>query len=216
MNAKPIRHSDLDDTLRDQAALFALDALPAEEALAIETHLAACDVCRAEVESLRSTVSAIGSAVPGEVPNASLRGRLLDRVRGATAPAQAPAQVSQGQSSGVTGAAEYLARASEGVWESAGFPGIEARRLFVDPADGRATLLVRMAPGATYPSHRHKGTEECLVLEGDLMAGETPMQAGDYRRATAGSVDGIQSTRGGCLLLFVTTLFDEILPPATA
>lgn len=212
MDAKMTRHVDLDDTLRDQAALFALDALPLEEARAVEAHLGVCHVCRIEVESLRSTVTAIGSALPGRRTDPSLRGRLLDRARGNPA----PAQTWKGWSSDVSGAAEYLARASEGVWEPTGFPGVETRRLFADPANDRATLLIRMAPGATYPSHRHRGPEECLVMEGDLLSGDTPMKAGDYRRAAAGSIDGVQSTRDGCLLLIVSSLGDEILPLATA
>lgn len=212
MNTKLTRHVALDDALRDQAALFALDALPLNETQDFETHLSVCDTCRVEVESLRSTVAAIGSAVPGEVPDMSLRGRLLDRARGGTV--SVPAQPVQ--SSDVTAATQYLARASEGVWQSSGFPGVDARILFLNPDDGRATLLVRMAPGATYPSHRHRGVEECLVLEGDLMSGDTPMGVGDYRRATAGSVDGVQSTRDGCLLLFVSSLGDEIFPAAVS
>jgi len=225
-DTKMTRHATLDDTLRDQAALFALDALPPEEARAVEAHLILCDTCRIEVESLRATVTAIGSTVPGERPAASLRDRVLDRagrVADAAAPrsaaplsADSPAQTWKGWSSNVTGAAEYLARAAEAVWEPTGFPGVETRRLFVDTANDRATLLIRMAPGATYPSHRHRGAEECLVLEGDLLSGDTPMQAGDYRRAAAGSIDGIQSTRAGCLLLIVSSLGDEILPRTTA
>lgn len=207
-----MRHAALDDALADRAALFALDALPPEEARAMQAHLGLCDVCRTEVESLRATVTTLATVVPGERPDPSLRVRLIDRVR-QTSP---PAQTWKGWSSDVTGAAEHLARASEGAWEPTGFPGVETRRLFVDPTNDRATLLIRMAPGAAYPSHRHRGPEECLVLEGDLLSGETPMKAGDYRRAAAGSIDGVQSTRDGCLLLIISSLGDEILPQATA
>lgn len=212
METKTTRHGALDETLRDRAALFALDALPPEEARAVEDHLDLCDVCRLEVESLRATVAALGTAVPGERPDPSLRARLLDGARGTPA----PAQIWKTWMSNVTGSAEYLARASEGVWEKTGFPGVETRRLFVDADGDRATLLIRMAPGATYPGHRHRGPEECLVLEGDLLAGDTLMRAGDYRRAAAGSIDGVQSTRSGCLLLIISSLGDEILPQATA
>jgi len=208
------RHEALDDVLRDQAALFALDALPAEEARAMEVHLVHCDACRFEVESLRATVAAIGSAIPGRHADPALRTRVLDHARGG-AP-RAPAQPWKGWSADLTGPAEFLARGAGAAWEPTSLPGVEARRLFVDAANDRATLLIRMAPGASYPSHRHHGPEECLVLEGDLMAGGTPMQAGDYRRAAAGSIDGIQSTRDGCLLLIVSSLRDEILPQATA
>lgn len=207
-----MRHSALDDTLRNQAALFALDALPPDEARAMEAHLAHCDACRIEVEALRATVAAIGSVIPGVRPDPSLRGRVLDRARGA----RPSAQPWKDWPSDLSGASEFLARASDAAWEPTGFAGIETRRLFVDPATDRVTLLIRMAPGSTYPCHRHAGPEECLVLEGDLLAGSTPMKAGDYRRAEAGSIDGVQSTRDGCVLLIVSSLRDQILPGATA
>ena len=41
------------------------------------------------------------------------------------------------------------------------------RRLYVDEAAVMVTMLVRMAPGARYPSHRHAAAEECFVLSGD-------------------------------------------------
>ena len=68
-----------------------------------------------------------------------------------------------------------------------------------------------MAPGTSYPGHRHAGVEECYVLEGDLRVGDLVMRAGDYQRAAIGSVHGVQSTEGGCLLLVLMSDRDERL-----
>ena len=101
--------------------------------------------------------------------------------------------------------------AAEGPWEATAVPGIEARKLFVDEPNDRVTMLVRMAPGAAYPSHRHAGPEECYVLQGDLRTGDVVQHAGEYQRAAMGSVHPSQSTEGGCVLLIVSSLHDTLL-----
>lgn len=101
--------------------------------------------------------------------------------------------------------------ASESAWEGTGFAGVEVRRLFLDAAHDRATMLMRMAPGATYPAHRHGGVEECYVLDGDLRRGDVVLRAGDYQRAAPDSVHAPQASTAGCLLFVVSSLRDEIL-----
>lgn len=73
------------------------------------------------------------------------------------------------------------------------------------------TFLARMAPGSSYPSHRHGGPEECYVLKGDLDVGHRKMRAGDFERAEPGSVHARETTEEGCLLLIVSSLRDEML-----
>jgi anti-sigma factor ChrR (cupin superfamily) len=69
-----------------------------------------------------------------------------------------------------------------------------------------------MAPGTSYPAHRHGGAEECFVLEGDLRVGaDLHMRAGDFQRAEEGSVHPDQTTDHGCVLLIVSSTADEIL-----
>ena len=83
---------------------------------------------------------------------------------------------------------------------------MQARRLFVDRAAQRVTMMVRMQPGASYPAHRHAEAEECFVLSGDLWTGSVRLHAGDYQRAEQGSRHPLQSTEGGCVLLLVSSL----------
>jgi anti-sigma factor ChrR (cupin superfamily) len=73
-------------------------------------------------------------------------------------------------------------------------------------------MLVRMAAGTTYPSHRHAGDEQCFVLDGDLHVGEIVLHSGDFQLAPEESEHGPQSTVGGCTLLIVSSRNDELLP----
>ena len=86
----------------------------------------------------------------------------------------------------------------------------DARRLFVDHAAQRVTMMVRMEPGSSYPAHRHAQAEECFVLSGDLWTGSVRLLAGDYQRAEQGSRHPVQSTEGGCVLLLVSSLGDAL------
>jgi len=201
------RHDKLDDLARDRAAAYALGSLSVTEAVEYETHLGGCEVCRREVSSLQSVLGDLATLAPSKTPPPELKGRLLARAREAKPAATQPWKAWQ-PSAAETGL--MLVRAGEGRWEPSGVEGVEIRRLFLDVENDRATMLVRMAPGTAYPSHVHGGAEECFVLEGDLDVAGTTMHAGDYQRATSGSLHGIQSTENGCLLFIVSSLHDEL------
>jgi len=201
------RHDRLDDLARDRAAAYALGSLSVTEAVEYETHLGACEPCRREVESLQSVLGDLATLTPSKTPPPDLKGRLLARVR-ETKPA--PTQPWKAWQASAMETGLTLVRGGEGRWEPSGVEGVEIRRLFLDAENDRATMLVRMAPGTSYPSHVHGGAEECYVLEGDLDVAGTRMLAGDYQRATSGSLHGIQSTENGCLLFIVSSLHDEL------
>jgi anti-sigma factor RsiW len=69
------------DSLHDQLAAYALDALDEDERSAFEAHLADCDECRAELEEFRKTASLLAYGAEGPSPPASLRERVLDEAR---------------------------------------------------------------------------------------------------------------------------------------
>jgi anti-sigma factor ChrR (cupin superfamily) len=204
---KGTRHDRLDDLARDRAAAYVLGSLSLEERAELEAHLRACDLCRREVESLESVLGDLAALAPAMSPPPALKERLLARVR------ESEPSVTQPWKQWLPATSEAgltLVRAGEGAWEPSGVDGVEIRRLFLDRENDRATMLVRMAPGTSYPAHVHGGAEECYVLQGDLDVAGTRMVAGDYQRATSGSLHGIQSTVGGCLLFIVSSLHDEL------
>lgn len=215
------QHDVLDDAARERAAAHAIGGLDAGEARDMEQHLAACAPCREEVETLRAVAGQLALLAPGAAPPAGLRARLVERLRatsqGGLRPVPAAAQEPPAQAwkawradtpalDGLT----YVARDATG-WQQTVFEGVQARRLFVDEANDRVTMLVRMAPGSSYPAHVHGGAEECYVLEGDLQVGDLRMGAGDYQRAERGVSHPVQATRNGCLLFLVSSLHDELL-----
>ncbi len=77
-------------------------------------------------------------------------------------------------------------RAAEGEWREL-VPGLFEKVLYVDPANGTRSFLLRGAPGTRIPAHTHRGAEECLLLEGEVHIGETRLQPGDYHVAPPGT-----------------------------
>lgn len=223
-------HEFLDDDLRDLASLYVLGALEDDEAREYRLHLPGCGACRDEVESLALTAARLTFAAPRLTPRPELWSRVLDRIRSTEAPhEESPAvspparpivqrQVWKSWTSAPsplpgsgTGSGFLDAVADAGAFEPTDIDGIVVRRLAVDRAKEQVTMLVRMAPGTSYPAHRHGGAEECFVVQGDLHVGDRHMHSGDFQRAERGTVHPIQTTDGGCTLLIVSSTADELL-----
>ena len=60
----------------ERAALYALGALRGDDARGFEGHLAACEVCRAEVHTFAAVAAELGRASQPETPTAALRARV--------------------------------------------------------------------------------------------------------------------------------------------
>ena len=204
------RHTILQDDDRERAALHAVGALERDAAGFYAAHLEVCGACRAEVESHRAAVEALGRSLEPVAPPPSVKTRLAAALR----PERDAAAIQPWRqwTPSAPGEAMTLVRGKD-EWESTGVDGVECRRLFADMVNDRLTMLVRMTAGTEYPAHRHAGIEECYVLEGDLYGTGWEMRAGDYQRLEVGSVHGVQATRGGCLLFIVSSMNDE-LPPS--
>jgi hypothetical protein len=95
-------------------------------------------------------------------------------------------------------------------WEEVA-PGLFCKVLSIDARTERVALLVRLAPGIDYPSHRHGDVEELHLLHGELWIDEKKLHAGDYIRAEAGSFDHRVWSETGCTCVLLTSLKDELL-----
>lgn len=91
-------------------------------------------------------------------------------------------------------------RADEGEWTVLA-QGVECKLLWQPRQGGRRTVLVRMAPGASYAPHHHDEDEECFVVSGELSFAGHQLRAGDFHVALAGSDHPLASTREGCVIL---------------
>jgi quercetin dioxygenase-like cupin family protein len=72
-----------------------------------------------------------------------------------------------------------LNRAHGREWKPTDYPGIE-RALFRNNETGGRSSFVRLKQGARFPAHAHHGTEEVVVIAGEVTLGGTAMSTGDY------------------------------------
>ena len=83
--------------------------------------------------------------------------------------------------------------------------------------DGYESYLIRFAPGARSRPHRHEGTEEFMVLEGELHDSDgTRFRAGDFVRFEPGSEHWSHSPEGCLLLVVLRGGTNRALPPGAA
>ena len=177
--------------------LYALQALPSNEAARAGAHIDGCAKCRQEMEALRSIINAF-VAWPTDVlrPSALLWERLAQRIAAETGGGEPVSPAPQ--------------RWTESEWKEAA-PGISCKLLATDTEKKRVSMLVRLAPGTDYPPHRHAGLEELHLLHGELMIGDRKLYPGDYNRAEAGSVDYRVWSETGCTCVLVTSYQDVLL-----
>ena len=201
-------HRKASDKQSDQAASYALGLLEPEEARVFAKHLAeGCEVCSSEVRAFEEAAAAIPLLLTEEKPPSRVRDLLMARIR----PAEKSPQVwKQWQAAQTQGAPVHVVYAREGGWQPVS-AGVTAKQLYVDAERDSVTMLIRMEPGSTYPSHRHSLAEQCLVLEGDLRVGGLVLHAGDFQCAAEGSIHDITRTNDGCLLLIVSSQHDQLL-----
>jgi anti-sigma factor ChrR (cupin superfamily) len=175
------------------ASAYAAQALAPGEAAAAEAHIASCPDCRREVESLRPVVERFVSW-PTDVlrPATSLQARLAQRIAEETGKEPVPPPAPQW---------------SEPAWEQVA-PGIECKLLASDPERHRVSMLVRLAPDASYPPHTHAGVEELHLLAGELWINERKLFPGDYSYGAPGTGDDLVWSATGCTCVLITSTKD--------
>jgi hypothetical protein len=176
-----------------QAALYALDALPPDEARELEQRMTDDPELRQLVDEMRETGAAVALVAPAREVPPDLKKKALN---------QAFAGTRHGME---------IVRATEGRFRPTPFSGVTAKRLFVDPVTGNITWLLRMEPGSRYPAHRHSTTEQCLVVTGDVGFGEIRLGAGDFQAALGGTIHDALETINGCQLLILASPHDEFV-----
>jgi anti-sigma factor ChrR (cupin superfamily) len=70
-------------------------------------------------------------------------------------------------------------------------------------ADGWEMQIVRLEPGARFPTHTHAGPEFLFVLEGELVQAGRRLGPGWASAARAGTVDEDVHSEKGCLFVLV-------------
>jgi|SRR5687767_3009950 len=187
----------LDGKLCDQSvqiSAYVMQALSADEAAAVEAHIASCSACRRELETLRLVADTF-VFWPNDVlrPPASLQERLARRIAAETGQPDRPA----------------AGRWDEPEWEEVA-PGIFCKLMATDTKAHRVSMLVRLLPGVEYPPHTHAGLEELFLLDGELWIDDRKLFPGDYNRAEAGSGDQRVWSETGCTCVLITSTQDVL------
>ena len=172
---------------------YALQVLPTSEVAAAEAHIASCPDCQREVESLLPLIDQLVSW-PTDVlrPTTSLQRRLAFRIAEET-----------GKQPVLPPAPQW----SEPDWKQVA-PGIECKLLATDTERHRVSMLVRLAPGASYPPHTHAAVEELHLLAGELWIDDRKLYPGDYRYGAPGERDERVWSETGCTCVLITSTND--------
>jgi quercetin dioxygenase-like cupin family protein len=96
-------------------------------------------------------------------------------------------------------AAHFTVERDGGKWHDF-LPGIQ--RKVLHERDSVMSYLLKFAPGAVLPAHRHPMDERCVVLEGSVRIGGQVLAAGGFHLALEGLPHGdITSDEGAVIYL---------------
>lgn len=82
-------------------------------------------------------------------------------------------------------------------FKSTSYDGVSIHFFHSDRTTGNAAVMIKMAPGCSYPRHRHRGTEELLILQGGYRDERGEHRAGEYVRYEDGSEHHPVALEGG-------------------
>ena len=183
--------------IQERAALHALGALSQHEARALESMHFADSAGAAELRVFERIVDLLALAAPDASPPPDIRLRLLGLVEGLQ-----PTQSSE-VTEGAPGGDQFLTvRSTQGEWKEFS-DGVMIKQLYVNQARATTTFLLRVAPGASVPAHRHPSIEEFFVIEGNCQVNSEILAPGDYRCALPGSIDRVITSELGATVLIV-------------
>jgi hypothetical protein len=189
------------------AALYALEVLDQKDRRLVEEYLAEFPEDESKLEELRDAVDFLPYAAP-QVPIASdLKDRLFERIADESKAWDHIPLAFAGIDSNLP---FFSVRASELQWQPHPVPGVAIAKLHEDRIKREIICLLRAQPGVRFPTHRHGGTEEIFMLEGNLVINGEVFGPGDYIRSNPGSIHS-PHTFNGCQLFLRTSLDNEIL-----
>ncbi|MFG6106797.1 cupin domain-containing protein [Leptothoe sp. EHU-05/26/07-4] len=190
----------------DAAALYALDALEADERRQFEQALLDSVELEQEVRGCEEVVANLAYGASPVPMAADLKDRLFQRI----------AQQSIGPSSDLVELldlpiAELKHQAAELDWAlMPGNSGAEIAMWRVDDCDREVAFFVRKATGGLFPNHAHASGETVLVLDGDFVVDHQVYRSGECV-SSPGNTSHQPKTLNGCLLFCVSSMDDDIL-----
>ena len=98
---------------------------------------------------------------------------------------------------------------SEPEWEQVA-PGIECKLLATDTERHRVSMLVRLAPGASYPAHTMRAWKSCIFSTASCGSTSASSSPGDYNYGAPGAGDERVWSETGCTCVLVTSTKDTL------
>ncbi len=89
---------------------------------------------------------------------------------------------------------------SEMEWKPTKFDGISIKVLYEDASKGEMTCLLKWAPGARLPMHKHPEIEQTFMLEGSFYDHDGVCHAGEYVWRDQGSNHETKTDEGAVFL----------------
>lgn len=146
-----------------------------------------------DLDEIMETFARVGLSVPPVPPPERIRARLLDRIRR-------------------RGFDVSTIRGNQG-WRPYAIPGSHFKELTREK--NRVSIALRLEPGASLPSHRHRDEETTYMVEGTIEDAEGHVwHAGDFVLAPSGSEHGPFTTRDGCTAI-LTMAIEDFRDPIT-
>ena len=201
---------------QEQASLYAVGALPAEEQRMFEAELRNNNELREFTHSLQRITDFLALTSPPVIPSAGLQDKVLHRIE--SRKSHQPLTLTVPKSSPPKGLPGFLFHGADDPkgWKQLPVPGAWIKLLSLERERGYAVLLGRLEPGVRYPAHQHEGGEELYILTGDLHIGDRALVAGDFHHADAGTAHGVNYSVEGCTLLAVLPAEHELVQFAMA
>jgi len=201
---------------QEQASLYVLGALLADERQIFEAELRSNDELRELTHSLQRTTGFLALTSPPVAPSAGLRDKVLKNIESRKGHQPQTQTISKTRTPrALPGFLFHGANDPKG-WKQLPVPGAWIKLLSLERERGYAVLLGRLEPGVRYPAHQHEGGEELYILTGDLHIGDRALVAGDFHHADAGTAHGVNYSVEGCTLLAVLPAEHELVQFAMA
>jgi quercetin dioxygenase-like cupin family protein len=194
----------ISEPLQNQASLYVLGALTAEEQSAFESTLREDAELRDLVFKLQRTAGLIAKSVPQAAPPLPLKAKILECIAASKPVPPAPPAMTPPT-------LRFLEAASESGWKPLPLPGAFIKLLSIERERGYAVLLGKIEAGVRYPAHVNAGPEDFYILSGDLVVGNRRLVAGDFHHADRGSEHEVNYSEQGCTLLAVLTTDDPLV-----
>lgn len=197
-----MKHEQQPEDIETDLTLYALGALDAAEAAAIEARLVAGDPHTTQaLRDAERIVALLAYEIPAVAPPPRLKSTLMQRIHAETRDATPLPHMPFLDFEALT-------------WQPTTDAGVSFHWLRRDSTTGGSAVFVRLEPGSRASAHRHHGFEDCLVIHGAFRDQQGEYHVGDFVSYPPGSEHRDFAALGDepCIIFIVSSAGLEVLP----